>query len=107
MTHAMVSRFESASEGHTDPGSGYPLAHVLAIANGYVKAGGWAPPGADPTPTPTPPARAARPAGAVIHYTDKHGKRQTQTLSHPILWQNKHTHVWWHGPLTIVPQHKK
>jgi hypothetical protein len=106
MTHAMVSRFESASEGHTDPGSGYPLAHVLAMANGYVKAGGWAPPGADPTPPP-PPAKAQRPAGAVIHYTDRHGKRQTQTLKRPILWQNTHSHAWWHGPFTIVPRHKK
>jgi hypothetical protein len=77
MTHAMVSRFESAS------------------------------PGADPTPPPPQPAKAQRPAGAVIHYTDRHGKRQTQTLKRPILWQNTHSHAWWHGPFTIVPRHKK
>lgn len=41
MTHAMVSRFEPNSGGHTDPGSGYPLGKVLAMANGFVKAGGW------------------------------------------------------------------
>jgi hypothetical protein len=57
MTHAMVSRFEPASEGHTDPGSGYPLAHVLAMARGYVKAGGWARPGETPAPKPTPKSK--------------------------------------------------
>lgn len=41
LTHAMVSRFEPASEGHTDPGQGYPTGHVLQMANGWVAAGGW------------------------------------------------------------------
>lgn len=41
MTHAMVSRFEPASDGHSDPGSGYPIAHVLKLAKSYVAAGGW------------------------------------------------------------------
>jgi hypothetical protein len=41
LTHAMVSKFEPASEGHTDPGPNYPLAHVLARAVVIVSNGGW------------------------------------------------------------------
>lgn len=48
MTHGMVSRFEPASGGHTDPGSGYPIGKVLKMANGFVKAGGWPKEGAMP-----------------------------------------------------------
>lgn len=57
MTHAMVSRFEPDSMGHTDPGSGYPLASVLTAARGYVKAGGWARPGETPPQKPAPKKR--------------------------------------------------
>jgi N-acetyl-anhydromuramyl-L-alanine amidase AmpD len=41
LTHAMVSRFEPGSEGHSDPGRHYPLKHVLARAHQIRRDGGW------------------------------------------------------------------
>lgn len=37
MTHAMVSKFEPASQGHSDPGIGYPLGTVLYRARRMVR----------------------------------------------------------------------
>lgn len=38
-THAMQSKIHPESEGHTDPGNGYPLHHVLGIARSHYTAG--------------------------------------------------------------------
>lgn len=44
-THAMLSRQDSRAgienSGHSDPGTGYPLAFVLWLARRYVRLGGW------------------------------------------------------------------
>jgi N-acetylmuramoyl-L-alanine amidase-like protein len=90
MTHAMVSRFESASEGHTDPGSGYPLAHVLGIAKAYVAAGGWLPPGETHTP-----ARPAAPSHIEVTWVKKGGGRESRKLS---LGTNPYRWLWMHHP---------
>lgn len=63
MTHAMVSRFEPASGGHTDPGTGYPTGKVLKMANGFVKAGGWPPAGALPEQSKPGAGGGGRPGG--------------------------------------------
>ncbi len=39
VTHAMVSKVEPMSMGHTDPGAGYPLGMVLFLARQIVKMG--------------------------------------------------------------------
>lgn len=40
-THAQVSKALNTPGGHTDPGAGYPLSHVLGMARSYKKVGGW------------------------------------------------------------------
>lgn len=40
-THAMQSKVNPASSGHTDPGTGYPLKEVIDMAQGFVNRGGW------------------------------------------------------------------
>jgi N-acetylmuramoyl-L-alanine amidase len=104
MTHAMVSRFEPASEGHSDPGSGYPLAHVLAAAKGYVKAGGWARPGES---TPAKPKRKPAPMPqADVSWTDVHGHVQTTRIhSHNPYWWlfTHHPKSWRRGGAHVQP----
>jgi hypothetical protein len=105
LTHAMVSVFEPASEGHTDPGAGYPIAHVLAAAKGYVKAGGWARPGE----TPIKPRPAPMPE-ADVSFVDKNGHVRTKRISHanPNRWlYTHHPKAWRRGAIHIQPIHPK
>ncbi len=92
MTHAMVSRFEPGSLGHTDPGSGYPIAHVLNIAKAYVAAGGWLPPGSKPSH----PTKPAKPANHVeVTWIGRKGNTGSRLLSagtNPYRW------LWMHHP---------
>lgn len=93
MTHAMVSRFEPASLGHTDPGAGYPLAHVLARAKQIVDDRGWI--------AGTLEAAAASPVKVVstnrveVTWIARNGKPRSQVLSpgtNPYRW------LWTHHP---------
>lgn len=40
-THAMQSKIHPQSQGHTDPGKGYPLAFVLKLARTYKRYRKW------------------------------------------------------------------
>jgi hypothetical protein len=91
MTHAMVSRFEPASEGHTDPGSGYPLGHVLAVAKGYVKAGGWAR-SAGPTP-PAPVKKRFTVRGNDLKVIGHTNRRRRWQRMHPLLMHRNQKHL--------------
>jgi hypothetical protein len=91
MTHAMVSRFEPDSMGHTDPGTGYPIAHVIGIAKSYVAVGGWLPPGASKTPEkPAPP-----PSHVEVTWVKKGGGRGSKILG---LGTNPYRWLWMHHP---------
>jgi hypothetical protein len=106
MTHAMVSRFEPASQGHTDPGSGYPLGHVLAIAKGYVKAGGWAAPGEGKKPAPKPVPMPE----ADVSFIDKNGHVRTTRIRHanPYRWlYTHHPKSWKRGAAHVQVIHPK
>lgn len=91
MTHAMVSRFEPASLGHTDPGSGYPLADVLNRAKAIVSAGGWLP----GTLETAQPVRVVATNRVEVTWIDGHGKPKSKILTagtNPYRW------LWMHHP---------
>ena len=105
MTHAMVIRFEPASEGHTDPGAGYPLAVVLKTARAYVAAGGW--PQGGGTLTKQPPKKPRSSPVYQITYTKRNGHRHTIENHSPALWLGAHPRAKHRGDVVIHPIHKQ
>lgn len=108
MTHAMVSRFEPASEGHTDPGAGYPLGQVLAIAKAFVAAKGWPRAGGGDVPvTPVAPHRDR----FEVSWVDKDGQVRSRKVGpgvNPYRWAYVHIPKSWHrGHVHIQPIHPK
>jgi hypothetical protein len=102
-THAMQSKIHPESQGHTDPGSGYPLEEVLAIAKGFKDAGGW-PPDNQAKPTPTKPAKPAKPRVQHVYhvtYTTRKGDRKTATTFQPGLWVVSHPRAKRRGDVLI------
>lgn len=84
LTHAMVSRFEPAAEGHTDPGVGYPKGHVIKLARSYVDAGGW-PPGKGGAMR-----RPRRHHKVRVHYTNEKGEAHVTTTRGLVTWLATH-----------------
>lgn len=108
-THAMQSAVHPESGGHSDPGKGYPLEHVMAIARDFKEAGGWPPDnkpngGAVTPPKPKPPV-AKRIYS--IAFTDKHGHRAQTASFSPGLWMVSHPRIKRRGPVTITPAGKQ
>jgi hypothetical protein len=109
MTHAMVSRFEPASLGHTDPGSGYPLGQVIKIAAAFVAAKGWPRAGAAGPDVPVhQPTRHDR---FEISWVDTDGKVRSRKVGpgvNPYRWAYTHVPKSWHrGHTHIQPIHPK
>lgn len=84
LTHAMVSRFEPASDGHTDPGVGYPKGHVLKLAKSYVAAGGWPPGKGGAMP------RHRRRQRHRVHYVNAQGDHKVAETRHLTTWLATH-----------------
>lgn len=84
MTHAMVSRFESASGGHTDPGVGFPTGRELALAKSYVAAGGWPPGKGDAMP------RHRRRQRHRVQYVNAQGEHKVAETRHLTTWLATH-----------------
>lgn len=91
LTHAMVSRFEPDSGGHSDPGTGYPLAHVLGTAQAYVKAGGWPAGGAPPA------APAKRRAKTQVTFLNRRNLKRTKTTRSLSFFFATHRHAKRHA----------
>jgi hypothetical protein len=101
-THAMQSKIHPESQGHTDPGAGYPLDEVIAIAKGFVTAGGWPKDGGT---TVTRPKKRHR----VYHitYTTRKGERKTIVNHSPGLWVSAHPRAKHRGDIVIHPVHRR
>ena len=103
-THAMQSKIHPESLGHTDPGTGYPLADVLGMALGYVRAGGW------PAGTPGLAKPTQKPRERLVYditYTDRKGTRKTITNHSPGLWLAAHPRAKRRADVVIHPKPRR
>lgn len=108
-THAMQSKIHPESMGHTDPGVGYPLDEVIAIAKGFKDAGGW-PPDNKPTGGLKPDKPKPKPTAQRIYsiaYTNKHGDPAQTASFNPGLWVVTHPRTKRRGSITINPAGKQ
>jgi hypothetical protein len=101
-THAMQSKIHPESMGHTDPGAGYPLDEVVAMAVQMKQAGGWPPDtGGVVTKDPAKP-KPPRPKHLYqVTYTTRKGERKTTTTFQPGLWVVSHPRAKRRGDVVI------
>jgi hypothetical protein len=99
-THAMQSKIHPESGGHTDPGAGYPLEEVVAMAREFKQAGGW-PKDGDSTMTKPKPRRIY-----LITYTTRKGHKKTIRNHSPGLWIAAHPRVKHRGDILIHPHRR-
>lgn len=97
-THAMQTIAHHVAGGHTDPGKGYPLDDVIAMAKGFKDAGGW---------PPENPAKPEKPVKQKPHhiyhvtFTTKKGDRKTATTYQPAAWLVTHPTAKRRGDIVI------